>query len=51
MAVVIRSPRRLAHAVLNEGIVKIAFIGLSHIGFAIAANIVRRRFDLTVWNR
>ena len=30
---------------------KIAFIGLGHMGSAIAGNIARRGFDLTVWNR
>ena len=30
---------------------KIAFIGLGHMGSAIAGNIARRGFDLTIWNR
>ena len=30
---------------------KIAFIGLGHMGSAIAGNIAKRGFDLTIWNR
>jgi 3-hydroxyisobutyrate dehydrogenase-like beta-hydroxyacid dehydrogenase len=34
-----------------EDIMKVAFIGLGHMGSAIAGNIARHGFDLTVWNR
>ena len=30
---------------------KVAFIGLGKMGSAIASNIVKRGFELTVWNR
>lgn len=41
----------MATLALNEDTMKVAFIGLGKMGSAIAGNIARRGFDLTVWNR